>query len=110
NVGDHQHHELHRSSPWSLVWPYNLSRLAAPEFDTHSNYLSSFWSRRSKFRGSCVIRARFLARLRRNNRTSLSACRTRRGGESRRPARCVPRSEDRRGGEQGAAERRPSRS
>src|SRR5437879_694573 len=39
NVGDHQHHELHRSSPWSVVWPYTLSRLAAPEFDTHPNYV-----------------------------------------------------------------------
>src|ERR1700730_5172755 len=38
NIGDHQHHELHRSSPWFLFWSCTLSRLAAPKFDTHPNY------------------------------------------------------------------------
>src|SRR6266545_6510738 len=31
NIGDHQHHELHRSSPWFLFWSCTLSRLAAPQ-------------------------------------------------------------------------------
>src|SRR2546425_7106324 len=38
NIGDHQHHELHRSSPWFLFWSCTPSRLAAPKFDTHPNY------------------------------------------------------------------------
>jgi hypothetical protein len=24
NIGDHQHHELHRSSPWFLIWSFTL--------------------------------------------------------------------------------------
>src|SRR6266545_7103145 len=58
NIGDHQHHELHRSSPWFLFWPCTLSRLAAPKFDTHPNYVfSSSSSRRSKYHrsGSCWL-------------------------------------------------------
>src|SRR5207247_4620029 len=58
NIGDHQHHELHRSSPWCLFWSCTLSRLAAPQFDTHPNYVvSSSGSRRSKYRrsGSCWL-------------------------------------------------------
>src|SRR5262245_30058639 len=52
-IGDHQHHELHRSSPWFLFWSYTLSRLAAPTFDTHPNHFFSIsWSRRSKYRRS----------------------------------------------------------
>src|ERR1700739_1184075 len=38
NIGDHEHHELHRSSPWFVFWSCTLSRLAALRFDTHPNY------------------------------------------------------------------------
>src|SRR4029077_10718199 len=38
NIGDHQHHELHRFSPWFLFWSFTLSSLAAPKFDTHPNH------------------------------------------------------------------------
>src|SRR5260370_26784159 len=34
NIGDHQHHELHRSSPWFVLWSCTRSRVAAPKVDT----------------------------------------------------------------------------
>src|SRR5467141_3238550 len=74
NIGDHQHHELHGSSPWFVVWSCTFSRLAAPKFDIRPNYcVSSLWSRPSKFRGSCVIRGWLLARLRRKQPRRRSA-------------------------------------
>src|SRR5258708_30233127 len=34
NIADHQHHELHRSSPWFVLWSCTRNRVAAAKVDT----------------------------------------------------------------------------
>src|SRR4029079_12000133 len=53
NIGDHQHHELHRSGPLfvflggSRFGPTPVSRLEAPKFDAHpKNYFLSSCNKR----------------------------------------------------------------
>src|SRR5580765_4314465 len=41
DIGNHQHHELHGSSPPFVCLSCTLGRVAAPEFDTHPNYVCS---------------------------------------------------------------------
>src|SRR5512132_2191051 len=41
DIADHQHHELHGSSPPFVCLSCTLGRVAAPEFDTRPKYVCS---------------------------------------------------------------------